>query len=490
MALRSVRTRVIDLKGLSVVPGFHDAHIHFIWYGVGLSRVDLTESPSLQVALTRVQAAATPVDANAWIVGGGWNHDLWGGQFPSRQSLDAVTGTTPTVLRRKDGHSVWVNSAALARAGITRETPDPEGGHIHRDDNREPTGILSEHAIDLVSRLVPQPSKADFLGGLKAATNMAQSLGITSIHDMEGDDEFKTFQVQWHAGTLGVRVVMQLAVDTFQTALAVGVKSGQGDNLLRIGSLKIFSDGALGSRTAAMLKAYDGEPQNTGLMVTERPELIRLVSQAAANSIACAIHAIGDRANRTVLDVFEQTRHLWAPQGLRQRIEHAQLLTQSDVPRFARLGVIASMQPIHATQDMDAAGRYWGERCQFGYTWRSLKSTGAALAFGSDCPVETMDPLAGIYAAVSRRRADGTPVGGWYPNEAISVPEAVYAYTLGAAYAASVESSVGWLGPGSLADLAILSEDIFEPPHERILTTKVVATIHDGEVVYNQGIAV
>lgn len=487
LALRSRDTEVLDLRGMTAVPGFQDAHVHFIWFGLGLGRVDLAEVPSLGAALDRVKAAADSLPPGAWVLGGGWNHDLWGGTLPTAADLDRVTGGRPALLHRKDGHSAWANGAALALAGIAASTPDPTGGLIHRGHDGSPTGILAERAVGLVGDRVPPPTHDDHVRAARSATREAHRLGVTSIHDMEPDSALQVFREERDAGRLGVRVTMQLAVDDVERAIEAGVRTGQGDDLLRIGALKIFSDGALGSRTAAMLAPYDGEPGNLGVMVTDEQELTRLVTLAATHDVACAIHAIGDRANRAVLDVFERTRPLWQPRGLRQRIEHVQLLTEPELPRLARLGIIASMQPIHATQDIVAADRFWGGRSRFAYAWRSVLNSGATLAFGSDCPVETMDPLLGLYAAATRQRADGTPAGGWYPEQRISVAEGVAAYTTGAAYAAGVEDTVGRLRPGMLADVVVLTEDVFEPPPERILRTKVACTIVDGRVVYHGG---
>lgn len=487
MALRSVATDVLDLRDMVALPGFQDAHVHFLWFGLGLDRVQMAEDRSLDAALKRVKAVADSLPPDAWVLGGGWNHDLWGGTLPTAADLDRATGNRPALLRRKDGHSAWANSAAMTLARITRETPDPSGGRIHRAPDGTPTGILAEHAVSLVDDLIPAPTHDQHVRALRAATREAHRLGVTSVHDMEDDSALRVCREEHEAGRLDVRVTMQLAVGDVERAIAAGVTSGQGDDRLRIGALKIFSDGALGSRTAAMLAPFDGEPDNLGVMVTDEGELARLVTLAATHDIACAIHAIGDRANRAVLDVYERTRPLWRPRGLRQRIEHAQLLTEADLPRLAGLGVIASMQPLHATQDIVAADRYWRGRARYAYAWRGLLDSGARLAFGSDCPVETIDPLAGLYAAVTRQRADGTPAGGWYSEQRLSTPDAVAAYTTGAAYAGGAERVVGRLVPGMLADVVVLTEDVFEPPPERILGSRVACTIMDGRVVYHDG---
>ena len=475
---------VIDLRGRLVLPGFTDSHLHFLWYALGLTRPNLDGARSLAQALARLRPALATVPRGQWIVGSGWNHEEWAEpRFPRCQDLDAVAPDHPVALRRKDGHSVWVNSRALALTGITRATADPPGGRIDRDAVGEPTGILRENATALVLDHVPPPSREDLRRALAAGLTNAHALGLTGIHDMEGADALAVFEEAHARSELSLRVTMQIPAESLDHALALGLRSGLGDDTLRIGALKLFADGSLGSQTAWLLEPYEGQPHNAGVATTPPEDLADAVARAAKGGIACAIHAIGDRANREVLDILERSA---TRAGLRHRIEHVQLLHPTDVPRLARLGVVASMQPIHATSDRYMADRLWGSRCRYGYAWRSLLDAGTVLAFGSDCPVETPDPLRGVYAAVARKRADEPDSAPWYGQERITVEEAVRAYTWGAAYACGEEKRRGTLRPGMLGDVVVLSQDIFVLAPEAILETTVDYTVFDGQVVYRR----
>jgi predicted amidohydrolase YtcJ len=477
----------LELGGRCVLPGFTDSHIHLLAYGLGLSRVALSGVTSLQTVLERVGEAAREAPRGAWVEGWGWDHSLWAERrFPSKSLLDGVAPQVPVALRRKDGHMTWLNSAALAAAGITARTPDPQGGRIGRDAAGEPDGLLFERAQDLVTRAIPAPAPAQAEAALLQAAAELHRLGVTGVHIPEGPLTFHAMQALDAAGRLGLRTTMMLAYDTFEQALAVGLRTGFGSERLKVGPLKLFMDGSLGSETAAMLEPFEGSADNYGLLTLGEAEVRQAVRRAAGAGVACAIHAIGDRANRIVLDAFEETRPLWEPAGLRQRIEHVQVLHPHDLPRLAGLGVIASVQPIHATQDMLLVDRLWGSRGRYAYAFRSLLQRGTRLAFGSDAPVETPDPLAGLYAAVARRRADGQPPGGWYPEERISIADAVRAYTSGAAYAAGDEHHGGTLAAGKWADFVVLSEDIMQGPPESIVAARVTHTVFDGRVVYRQ----
>ncbi len=476
--------QAIDLRGRTVIPGLTDAHLHFLWYAVGLSRPNLDGAWSLPEALERLRVALEAALPGEWILGSGWNHEDWvQPTFPSRQDLDGLTPDRPVVLRRKDGHSVWANSLALERAGISAGTADPPGGAIDRDEHGDPTGILRENAMDLVLAHVPQPGPDTLRRALNVGMARAHAAGLTGIHDMEGPEALALFQESHARGQLTLRVTMQIPADNLDHALALGLRTGLGDDMVRIGHLKLFADGSLGSQTAWMLAPFAGQPGNTGV-ATASPEILeQTVGQAARGSIACAIHAIGDRANRQVLDILERVG-AGPSGGLRQRMEHVQLLHPDDLPRLARLGVVASMQPIHATSDRYMADRLWGDRCRYAYAWRSLLDSGAVLAFGSDCPVEGLGPLQGIYAAVTRKRAAEPGSEPWYPEQRVSGEEAVRAFTWGAAYACGQEKKVGSITPGKLADMVVLSQDIFASPPESILDAQVHYTIVDGEVVY------
>lgn len=477
----------VDLRGRTVVPGFTDAHLHFMSYGLGLNRIDLAGVPSLEEALSRVAARAATMPAGRWLLGRGWDQSLWaGGAFPTRWDLDRVVPDHPVFLRRKCGHAGWANSRALELAGITTATPDPPGGAIGRDpETGRPTGLVFERAIKLVSGVIPEPTLAEAVGAIQAALPHAHRAGLVGVHTMEKAVAFQAFQYLRQAGALSLRVLMQIPRKQMGAAIEVGLRSGFGDPWLRIGGVKVFADGALGSHTAYMLEPFEDAPGDCGIAVTSAAELRQVIGQASAAGLAAFVHAIGDRANREVLDAIEATRQAGVGLHLRHRIEHVQLIHPDDQPRLAQLGVIASMQPIHATQDMRLAGRLWGERCAGAYAWRSLLDNGAVLAFGSDAPVETLSVLQGIHAAVTRRRADGSPgPEGWNPQERLTVEEAVRAYTAGAAYASGEEMIKGPLSPGKLADLVVLSDDIFTVEPMAILGAEVLATMVDGAFVH------
>ncbi|MBM3471140.1 MAG: amidohydrolase [Armatimonadetes bacterium] len=490
--------RRVDLQGLPVFPGLIDAHLHLIGYGFGLLQVDLRGAGSSREAARLVSAAAARLPEDAWVLGHGWDKNRWPeDRFPTRHDLDPATAGRPAVMASKDGHLLWVNSTALRAAGITRDTSDPPGGVIGRDAAGEPDGILKEEAAALVRRVVPPATSEMRERAAAAAIADLHRLGITGVHTFtgttaSGPEDFVALQRLHARGELSMRVVASLPDRHIEAAAACGMRTGLGDEMLRVGPVKIFADGALGSQTASMLAPYDGQPDNLGVQVRSPAELDRLVARAIDAGLWTATHAIGDRANRDVLDVFE--RHQAASQrlGARHRIEHVQLLHPDDLPRLARIGVVASMQPIHATEDRDIADRYWGSRARWAYAWRSLAASGAVLAFGSDAPVETPDPWQGIYAAVTRRREHGKDgnaghAEAWYPQECISLEEAVRAYTAGAAFAAGTEGWQGALRPGSAADFIVLDRDPYAGPPEELLRVRVLATVVGGRIAHAAG---
>jgi predicted amidohydrolase YtcJ len=475
----------LDLRGSIVVPGMIDAHLHFAGYGLRLEQVNLDGAATLEEALRRVSERVAVTGPGDWIRGGGWNRNLWtGSEFPTRQDLDRIAPDHPVTLSSKDGHSTWINTRALEIAGITSATPDPPGGHIRRDPAGEPTGILQENAASLVYDIFPQPGLQETIDACRQAQINAHRAGLTGIHDCEGDQALAAFQELHHSGELTLRVLAHIPAGSLEAALAVGLRDGFGDERLRVAGVKLFADGALGSRSAWMLRPYEDDPANTGIPTITPQALREAVLKANQAGLSVAVHAIGDAANRAVLDAIESLPDLEHAR-LRNRIEHAQLLHPDDVARMAQLDVIASMQPIHATSDMAIADLHWGRRAATGYAWRSLLDRGARLAFGSDAPVEDLAPLLGIHAAVTRRRPDGTPgPDGWYPEQRITVAEAVHAYTMGAAYASGEERIKGSLTPGKLADLVILDQDIFKIDPMAILNTQVLGTMVDGKFVY------
>lgn len=486
-ALASPHAHQVDLGGRAVLPGFHDAHVHLLWHGLSLLEVQLAGATSLEQALERIAEGARNLQPGQWLRGRGWDHNTWpGARRPSRHDLDRLLPTVPAMFDSKDGHSIWVNSAALAQAGITSQTPDPPGGQVLRDAQDEPSGILTENAQRLVEAAAPRPDAATWRRAATLALADAARLGVTAVHNCEGPDSLGTLQQLEAEGALTLRVWHLIAHSALDAALQVGLRTGFGSEWLRVGHLKLFADGALGSGTAEMLAPYEGRADDYGVAAADTEALYDAVRRAAQGGIATAIHAIGDRANRRALDVFARVAREGLSAGLRQRIEHAQLVAPEDWPRFAALGVIASMQPIHATQDMDMAKRQWGQRARYGYAWRSLQSAGATLALGTDCPVEAMDPLANLYAAVTRRRPDGQPAEGWHAEQRLTLPEALRAYAHGGAWASYQEDCLGALAPDMRADLIVLSQDILSLPPEALLETRVEMTMVGGRIVYTQ----
>lgn len=476
----------IDLRGRCVLPGLTDAHLHLGGYGLSLAQVPV-ETATLAEALERVAQRARQAPAGSWITGRGWNHNVWGGAFPAAADLDAVAPDHPVYLVTKSGHAAWANSAALREAGVTANTPDPAGGLLLRDAEGAPTGILLEEAMGLVARHVPEPTLDDMVAGLRRACDAAARAGLTGVHDMDGTLAFRGEQALHERGELPLRVVKAIPYEALDEALAVGLRSGYGDDTLRLGPVKIFADGALGPRTAWMLEPYETEPRTAGLATTPVEALRRAVLSAAEGGLGCAIHAIGDRACREALNAYELVAARGAPRppAARLRIEHLQILHPADVARVARLGVVASMQPFHATSDMDISDRHLGPRAGRAYVFRTLQEAGAVLAFGTDCPVEVIDPLVALHAAVTRRRADGSPgPDGWHPEQRLTVAEAVRAYTWGPAYAAGREGHLGTLAPGFLADLTVLEQDIFRIDPPEIPHAGVAATVVGGRFTY------
>ena len=479
--------RAIDLGGQTVIPGLTDAHVHFVQFSLRLMQPDIYELPSLEETLGRIADHVATLEPGQWLYGGGWNCNLWGdGTFPHRHDLDRVAPNNPVALASKDGHSLWVNSRALTLAGITAQTPDPPGGCIRRDPAGEPTGILHENAMAPVYKIIPRPTLEEQIAACRRGLQAAHRVGLTGIHDCEGSEALAVFQELHRRGELSMRVLMHIPAEELDAAIALGIRDGLGDDWLRLGGVKAFADGSLGSRSAWMLEPYEGERSNRGIPTMTATELRDLAGKANRAGLSVAIHAIGDAANRAVIDAIAAARQ-GAPPWLRNRIEHVQLLHPDDLPRLGELGIVASMQPIHATADIDIAERHWGARSATAYAWRSLLDTGATLAFGSDAPVENISPLLGIHAAATRRRADGSPgPDGWHPEQRISVVEAIRAYTLGAAYAAGMESSLGSLSPGKLADLVVLDRDILKVAPMEIADIQVINTMVGGQFIKSE----
>jgi predicted amidohydrolase YtcJ len=487
----------VDLQGRTVIPGLIDAHVHFGWHCLAIHQghLDLDNVPTKPEAVVHVAQAVSRTPAGHWIQGGGWNKNIWADpSFPTAADLDAVSPEHPVVLEDKSHHATWVNSRALEVAGITASTEDPHGGEIVRDESGQPTGMLLETAAELIYEAVPEPDVDTMVAALFKGMVEAYSLGLTGFHDPGHPTVLAALQVLRAFGQLRLRALVHIPGDGLEAASKLGLRSRLGDEYLRIGNVKIFADGALNPQTGHMLAPYEGTTDHVGIPTHTAEELRDLVLRAHQAGLAVAVHAVGDAANRAVLDAIEHARQVSRRSryasipALPDRLEHAQILHPADLPRLAQLGVVASMQPIHATSDMEMAEHHWGRRCELAYAWRSLLESGTRLAFGSDCPVETLDPLAGIHAAVTRRRADGSPgPEGWFSAQRLTVAQAVAAYTVGAAYASGEGHLKGSLTPGKLADLVVLSHDIFEIEPMEILTVRVEMTLFDGQIVYRAG---
>jgi predicted amidohydrolase YtcJ len=477
--------RTLDGRGRLAVPGFVDAHAHLLQTGMVLSQVDLKDCASAEDAAQRVAARVPSTPPSGWIRGHGWDQHRWpGAAFPDRHVLDRVAPAHPVALVHTSGHCVWVNNAALRAAGVDAATAAPEGGVIDRDARGEPSGILRDNAAQLVERAIPPPSPGSRRAALRDALRHAHAVGVTGVHAMNvGRGELGALRALHAEGALTLRTRVYVAAERLDDWIAGGMRTGDGDELLRIGGVKFFADGALGPLTAWMLTPYEGS-DDRGLPLQPPDVLEERVRRCLSNGLAPAVHAIGDRANRVVLDIFERARDL-SP-ALPRRVEHAQLLAHGDGARFAALGVHASMQPIHATQDMDKVDRCWGERGSGAYAFASLLACGASIAFGSDTPVETMDPIAGLHAAVTRRDAAGRPPGGWHPEQRIAIEAALAAYGAGAARAAG-DPAGGRITPGAPADFVLLSRDLFSPADEMdMLETRAELTAVAGEVVFER----
>jgi hypothetical protein len=481
--------RVVDAQGRLVVPGFNDAHVHLVDGAKDLLSVNLRDAASAAEMQARVRAFAAKTPGGRWILGGFWDHESWPGHaLPTRAQMDAAAPGHPVFLQRLDGHMAVVNSRALALAGITRDTPVPEGGAILKDASGEPTGILKDNAMGLVSRVIPAPSFDETLAGARAALAHAASLGVTTIQDLTtGADQLRAYQALKAAGELSARIYATQE-RPFGEFLAMGVATGFGDDWLRVGGVKLYADGSMGSGTAAFFEAYADDPSTSGLLIQSPEALRRMIFDADAAGFQLLVHAIGDRANAVVLDAFEQLVAERGARDRRPRIEHAQVVRDADKARFARLGVIASIQPSHCTDDMRWAEKRIGrDRCAIAYDFKSFVDAGVRVAFGTDWYVEPLDPMIGLHAAVTRQFADGTPAGGWHPEERLTMAQAIERYTMGSAYAEFAESRKGSITAGKLADLVVLSRDLFAIPPGDILGTKPVMTIVGGRVVYEAG---
>ena len=475
-----------DMHGLVILPGLTDAHLHLKHYSLGLQKIDC-ETGAKEECLRRVEERVKKAKPGEWILGHGWNQNVWGA-WPSASELDVLAPNNPVYLTAKSLHAAWANTYAMKLANITAQTPDPQNGQVQRDAKGNATGILLETAMDLVGSAIPESTIEDIANAIEKAQSILWKMGLTGVHDFDRRDSFMALQQLQAQGRLKLRVLKNMPVELLDQASALGLRGGFGNDMLRIGNIKVFMDGALGPHTAAMFQPYIGEDENRGILNMDGEELFEHGRQAAQVGLGLTVHAIGDRANHEVLNAYEQLRayesenHLPHP---RHRIEHVQVIHADDAPRLAQLNVVASMQPIHATSDMLMADQFWGERSRLAYAMKTQLDFGAHLAFGSDAPVESPNPFWGLHAAVTRRRADGSPsVDGWYPEQKLTLTQAWEGYTIGPAYAAGMEDRLGRLAPNHLADLIALEKDPFDNDPNDLLEFQSSATMVNGEWVW------
>ena len=483
-------TKKIDAQGKTVLPGFIDSHVHFSTGGGEISSVHLRDANTPQEFARRIGEHAKKLPKGEWMLGGTWDHELWGGTpLPSHDWIDSVTPDTPVFVSRYDGHMAMANALALRLAGVTRETKDPPGGTIVRDKDGNPTGLMKDAAMGLVFRVIPPPSEEQLLRMIHAAMDEARHFGVTSVHDISSTEDVRAYQVLAGRGELTLRIYCITPLPQWEGPATAGIRAGFGNDWIHLGALKGFADGSLGSTTALFEQPYNDAPETSGLpneMMLPEGNMLKMALGADKAGLQLAVHAIGDKAIRTMLDVYtEVTKQNGARIDRRWRIEHAQHLHPDDFARFTQLGVIASVQPYHAIDDGRWAEKRIGhERAKTTYAFRTLLDHGVRLAFGSDWTVAPLNPMQGLYAAVTRATLDGKNPNGWFPEQKLTVAETVEAYTMGSAYAEFQENEKGSITPGKLADLVILSEDIFHIDPTKIRDVKVLKTMLGGKWFY------
>jgi predicted amidohydrolase YtcJ len=489
--LRGPTTRVIDLGGRAVVPGFVDAHAHLTSLGSSLRSVDLTGTHSVEEIIARVTARAREVRPGEWIRGRGWNQNEWADtRFPTHDALSRAVPDNPVVLGRVDGHAVFANAKAIELAGVTAQTPDPDGGRIIRNPDGSPTGVFVDNAQGLIGRVVPSPSRDEQRAEVLAGIAEANKYGLTGLHDAGvGASTIDLYEEIARAGQYNLRNYVMVSSDTATMARAFrrGPQRALYDGRLWIRAIKIVADGALGSRGAALLEDYSDEPGNRGLVRASQERVEQIAEEGLRRGFQVNTHAIGDRANRFVLDAYEQALRAVPRADHRFRVEHAQILHRQDIPRFAKLGVIPSMQTSHQTSDAAMTMNRIGYTRSLGaYAWRSLLNSGVVIANGTDTPVEPVNPLIGFHSAITRQDASGWPAGGWFPDERMTREEALQSMTIWPAYASFMEDVSGSISPGKYADFTVLDQDIMSIAPERILDTHVVMTVLGGTTVYQR----
>ena len=481
----------IDAQGKTLLPGLIDAHGHVFKLGEIASGVELYSPTSLNGAVRAVADFSRSHPKQAWVIGFGWNQEIWKlGRFPTAAELDAVVNDRPVLLHRVDGHAIWVNTKALEMAGVTRETQDPPGGKIERDASGRPTGVLVDGAMDLVNKVVPLPTPIEARATLDVALASLTKVGLTSVHDagikVAQDDLYRDYADHGKLTTRVYAMIGDTAAD-FDELSKEGPLKSYANDVYALASVKLYSDGALGSRGAALLAPYTDMPSTRGLLFYPNAEMLAKMNKAMKAGYQVNIHAIGDAGNRQILDAYAQLIPKYNNAALRHRIEHSQVVAVEDIPRFKSLGVIPSMQPTHATSDQNMAEQRVGhERIKGAYAWRTFLDQGSKIACGSDFPIESPNPFEGIHAAVTRQNNAGVPVGGWYKNQAMTLTEAFRCFTLDAAYAAHQENVIGSLEPGKWADFILVDRDLFKVPSEQIGKTQVLQTWLGGKRVYKR----
>lgn len=476
------QTEVIDAKGKFIAPGFIDSHVHFLTGGFNLASVKLREAKTPEEFINRFKEFVKTTTPSKWVEGGDWNHENWGGELPTSAWIDSVTSENPVSVNRLDGHMILANSAAMKIAGITKETKDVEGGTIVRDGDGNPTGVFKDNAMGLINNAIPPPDEDSERKAIEAAMHYVASNGVTSVHHMDGNiDVLKKMSSE---GKLITRFYASMSLRHWEQLEKRVIAEGRGDKWVKIGGLKGFVDGSLGSHTAAFHQAFSDVPTDSGFFVNTAEELYQWVSGADKAGLNIMVHAIGDRAIETQLDIFKRVAEENGARDRRFRIEHAQHIAPTDFNRFAEQNIIASMQPYHAIDDGRWAEKVIGDRISTTYAFKSLLDVGAIVAFGSDWFVAPPTPLEGIYAAVTRRTLDGANPEGWVPEQKISVEQALKAYTLDAAYASFDENSKGSLEVGKLADFVILDQDVTAIDPIEIWNVKVLKTFVGGKLVY------
>lgn len=487
LALSKSGDKIEDLDGRTIWPGLTDSHLHMQHLATNLQSI-LCEELSKDECLKQVKEKASSVTSGKWILGHGWDHNQWPNGYGKATELDAVAEGHPVFLTSKSLHTAWVNSKALEIAGIDAQTNDPEGGIILRNSDGIPSGILVDNAIKMVKFLIPNPSVNELADDFRIIQRNFHKVGITAIHDFDRFLDYQALKILDQGRQLNLRVEMSIALDDLQLYLDEVKEHGLGDANIHIGNLKLFADGALGSRTAAMFDPYEGEKTERGLLIKNQDELVELAKNHALPGLS--IHAIGDYANHIVLNAFREIREWEKTNNIparRHRIEHAQLLHPDDFKRFSELHIIASMQPVHATSDQWMAEEHWGKRCRSAYAWNSLLRSKALLIFGSDAPVESFSPFFGMEAAITRKRwYHPASKSAWIPEERISLKNALDAYTINPAFASGKADFLGKLAPGYLADLIVLANDPFEMQKEGLHTIAPVATMFNGEWIFQE----